>query len=90
MLPADNTWTMCGKNYLGEALRRKGEYERSLDLLQQSLAGTTLHYTIQHYTIPYYTILYYNTDTMICVTILQYTSRERRGAEALGRSPRGP
>ena len=56
MLPADNTWTMCGKNYLGEALRRKGEYERSLDLLQQSLAGTTLHYTIQHCTIPYYTI----------------------------------
>jgi hypothetical protein len=56
VLPADNTWTMCGKNYLGEALRRKGEYERSLDLLQQSLAGTTLHYTVLHYTIPYYTI----------------------------------
>ena len=53
VLPADNTWTMCGKNYLGEALRRKGEYERSLDLLQQSLAGTTLHYTILYHTILY-------------------------------------
>jgi hypothetical protein len=49
---------MCGKNYLGEALRRKGEYERSLDLLQQSLAGTTLHYTTLYYTILYHTILY--------------------------------
>lgn len=36
MLQADSTWTVCAKNYLGEALRRKGEFEEARKLLQES------------------------------------------------------
>ena len=33
---ADSTWTICAKNYLGEALRRKGKFEEAGKLLQES------------------------------------------------------
>ena len=36
VLSADNTWTICAKNYLGEALRRRGQYEEASKLFQET------------------------------------------------------
>jgi hypothetical protein len=39
VLSVDSTWTICAKNYLGEALRRKGQLEEAKKLLQHTRDG---------------------------------------------------